>query len=162
MRIVTEDEKTAYIEGVKQLKGGHRRQFMARIVRSLGYGGQRWANLELGWNRSTIQKGLRELEQGIPPLPPRGGPGRPRAEDLLPNLLIDIKAIVETETQTDPTFDSTRLYTRVTAPAILRALREDYGYSCDELPCEDTIRVKLNMLGYRLRKVQKSKPKKNT
>ena len=34
------------------------------------------------------------------------------------------------------------------------------GYSDEELPSEETIRVKINQLGYRLRSVQKSRPKK--
>ncbi|MBN1931745.1 MAG: hypothetical protein JW786_09085 [Desulfobacterales bacterium] len=39
-----------------QLKGHARRQFMARVVSLLGYGGQIRAERELGWDRKTIVK----------------------------------------------------------------------------------------------------------
>ena len=162
MRKVTEEEKEAYIEAAHNLKGGHRRQFMARIVNSLGWGGQRWAENELGWDRTTIRKGQQEIEAGVPPKDNSGGPGRPRAEEQLPDLLDDIKSIVEEQTQTDPTFKSTRLYTRLSARAVREALIAQFDYTDEELPTEETIRVKLNEMDYRLRAVQKSKPKKNT
>ena len=73
MRTVSESEKEAYQEGAKALKGGHRRQFMARVVNALGYGGQAWAYRELGWDRVTVRKGQRELAEGIPPKPNPGG-----------------------------------------------------------------------------------------
>jgi hypothetical protein len=58
---LTEALKTTYIETAQALKSSDRRVFMARIVKSLGRGGQRQAARELGWCRTTIQKGLREL-----------------------------------------------------------------------------------------------------
>jgi hypothetical protein len=36
------------------------------------------------------------------------------------------------------------------------------GYSDEELPTEETIRKRLNELGYSLKKVSKTKPKKNS
>lgn len=59
-------ESPTYIETAKALKGSDRRQFMARIVKSLGYGGQSYAAREFGWGRNTIAKGTGELESGIP------------------------------------------------------------------------------------------------
>lgn len=159
---VSEEQKQAYIEAARALKGGHRRQFMARIVNSLGRGGAAWANRELGWNRGTIAIGQRELEEEIPPVDPLGGSGRPRAEEHLPDLLEDIKAVVDAQSQTDPTFKSTRLYTRLSARALRQALIDQRGYTDEELPTQETIRVKLNDLGYRLRAVQKSKPQKKS
>jgi hypothetical protein len=160
MEHINEDRKQAYIDAASKLKGGHRRQFMARIVNSLGRGGATWAERELGWDRKTILKGQRELEAGMPPMNHPGGSGRPRAEEHLPDLLEDIKAIVDAQSQTDPTFKSTRLYTRLSARAVRQALIDQGGYTDEELPTQETIRVKLNELGYRLRAVQKSKPKK--
>ena len=52
-------------ETAKALKGSARRLFMARTGQELGKGGQRRAERELGWERKTIRKGLRELESGI-------------------------------------------------------------------------------------------------
>ena len=59
---LTEEQKSTYIETAKALKGSDRRMFMARVVKSLGRGGQRRAEAELGWNRCTISKGAHELE----------------------------------------------------------------------------------------------------
>jgi hypothetical protein len=45
---------------------------------------------------------------------------------------------------------------------VRQALIEQKGYKDEQLPTEETIRVKLNQLGYRLRAVQKSRPQKNS
>jgi len=47
------------------LKGARRRIFMAETVCSIGEGGQRTAEKALRWNRSTIRKGMHELQSGI-------------------------------------------------------------------------------------------------
>ncbi|GCE63002.1 hypothetical protein MiAbB_04957 [Microcystis aeruginosa NIES-4285] len=36
---------------------------MAQTVLELGYGGQTLAAQELGWNRTTIRKGIKELKR---------------------------------------------------------------------------------------------------
>jgi len=162
MEPVSTEQKEAYIQAANALKGGHRRQFMARIVNSLGYGGQSWAERELGWARPTIRKGQRELAAGVAPQPNPGGPGRPRAEVALPHLLDNLKTLADAQSQTDPTFRTTRLYTRLSARAARQALIDQFGYTDEELPSEDTIRIKLNSLGYHLRAVRKSQPKKSS
>ena len=133
---------------------------MARAVKMLGRGGQRPAERELGWDRATIRKGTHELESGFRCVEGYGARGRKRAEEKLPALLDDIKAIVAGQSQTDPSFASTRLYTRLSAAAVRHALITQKGYSDNELPTEETIRVKLNKLGDHLRSVQKSRPQK--
>ena len=136
--------------------------FMARVVKSLGWGGQTYAEKELGWNRETLSKGKYELENGIKIEDNFSARGSKKAEDKLPNLLLDIKSIVDSETQTDPTFKTTRLYSRLTAKEVRIQLIKKKSYTHEELPCEETIRVKLNKLGYNLKPVQKTKPKKNS
>ena len=152
--------KRIFIETAKTLKGSTRRLFMARVVKSLGKGGQRRAEIELRWNRRTIRKGTRELESGFRCYDHFAGRGRKPVEQHLPNLLNDIKAIAEAESQTDPTFKTTRLYIRLSAAAVREQLINQKGYSDEELPCEDTIRTKLNELGYHPKKVKKSQPLK--
>jgi hypothetical protein len=159
---LTAELKTTYIETAKVLKGSQRRVFMARIVRLLGYGGQSLAERELGWCRNTLRKGMTELDSGVAIEDDFSTRGRKKAEEKLPNLLIDIRAIVDGQSQTDPTFQSNRLYTRLSANEVRRQLIQQKGYSDDELPTEETIRVKLNALGYKLRAVQKSRPQKNS
>jgi hypothetical protein len=142
-----------------QLKGSARRMFMAETVQQLGYGGASVAQNNLGWNRGTVQKGRKELKNG-PIKDCFSDRGRKRSEELLPNLLEDIKKIVEPECQTDPSFNTCRLYTRITAEEVRKRLLEKYYYNEESTPCVRTINTKLNKLGYRLKKVQKTKPQK--
>lgn len=105
--------KSLYIKTAEKLKGSDRRQFMAEVVQGLGLGGQTLAERELGWNRRTIRKGMQELLSGQPIVDGHQRSGRKRIETKLPNLLEDIRGIVDPQTQTDPSFKSTRLYTRI-------------------------------------------------
>src|SRR6185436_8580594 len=86
--------------------------------------------------------------------------GRKRAEDHLPNLLADIAAIVDSQSQTDPQFRTQRLYTRLDAAEVRRQLIAQKHYRDAELPTVQTIMSKLNALGYYPQKVAKSEPKK--
>ena len=95
---------------------------MARTVKELGPGGQRRAERELGWNRQTLRKALRKLDCGAVCLDAISLRRRKRAEEHLPHLLDDIKAIVDSQSQTDPRFRTTRLYTRLTAAEVRRQL----------------------------------------
>lgn len=160
MKEITEELKTIFIETADTMRGSDRRLFMARVVKSLGWGGQSYAERELGWHRGVIRKGMHELETGIVCLDNFAGRGRKRAEEHLPNLLSDIKAIVDGQSQTDPTFRTSRLYTRLSAAEVRRQLIAQKGYRDEELPCAATIGNKLNDLDYRLRSVLKSKPEK--
>ncbi len=144
------------------LHGSDRRLFMARTVQLLGPGGQRLAERELGWSRVTLRKGLHELSSGIRCLDAFGARGRKRSEEYLPTLLDDIKALVDGQCQTDPTFRTQRLYSRLTAATVRQELIRQFGYRSRELPCAETIRCKMHQLGYHLTKVQKCKPKKRS
>lgn len=160
MMKLTEHAKALYIKTAKKLKGTDRRQFMASIVEGLGIGGQTFAEQELGWNRRTIRKGMKELKSGEPIIDGFKRSGRKRVETKLPNLLKDIKSLVDPHSQTDPSFKSTRLYTRMTANEVRRQLIEQFAYSDEELPSAETIRRRLNDLGYTLKRVLKTKPLK--
>ena len=86
--------------------------------------------------------------------------GEKKISLYLPHLLPDIQTIVRPESQTDPTFQTTRQYRRITAPNVRNQLLEISGYTDGELPTIRTILSTLNTLDYRPRKVVKSKPKK--
>jgi hypothetical protein len=133
---------------------------MARTVKELGPGGQRRAERELGWNRETIRKGAHELERGVTCLDNLSARGRKPAEAHLPDLLRDLAAIVDSQSQTDPQFRTKRLYTRLSAREVRRQLIAQKGYTDAELPTVQTITTKLNALGYYPQKVAKSAPKK--
>jgi len=112
--------KSLFIETAQTLKGHARRRFMAQTVRELGPGGQRRAEGELGWNRATIRKGMCELQSGLICLDNFAARGRKRAEAHLPNLLTDIAALVDGQSQADPQFRTNRLYTRLDAAEVRR------------------------------------------
>jgi len=142
------------------LKGTERRQFMAHVVLLMGKGGQRRAKCELGWDRDTIRKGMKELKGGIVCIDNFSGRGRKRAEEKCPFLLEDIKDIIDPLCQTDPTFRSTQLYSPIIAKEVRSRLIELKGYSTVDVPSVATINRKMNQLGYSLKKVAKCKPKK--
>ena len=158
---LNEAQMELYRATAKTLNGHERRLFMARVVKLLGKGGQSQAKRELGWDRDTIRKGLHELETGIRCIDNYGARGRKRSEEHLPNLLNDIQEIVDGQSQIDPSFESTNLYTRLSAAAVRQALITKKGYADEELPSQETIRVKLNELDYKLRSVKKTVPQKN-
>ena len=159
---LTDSIKTMLIETAKALKGSARRLFMARTVQELGPGGQQRAARELGWGRMTIRKGLRELDSGVACIDAFRLRGRKPAEQHLPTLLTDIQAIVDSQSQTDPQFRSSRLYTRLSAAEVRRQLIAEHGYTDAQLPSAATIGAKLNALGYYPQTVAKSRPQKKS
>ena len=157
---LTESLKTLFKDTANRLAGADRRIFIAQTVRELGVGGQRRAERELGWNRTLIRKGERELASGITCIDNVHARGRKRVEQHLPNLLHDIRALADSESQADPQLRHARLYTRLTAKEVRRQLIALKGYTDEQLPCQETIRIKLNELGFVLRQVQKTLPQK--
>jgi hypothetical protein len=150
------------IDTAKALKGSQKRLFVARTVKAMGRGGQRWAEDHLGWSRVTIRKGMRELLSGITCLDAFSARGRRPVEGRLPRLLDDIKDIADGQSQADPRFQTARLFTRISAAEVRRQLIATKGYTDDELPTQQTINTKLNLLGFRLTKVAKCRPQKES
>lgn len=157
---LTSKVKELLIEGAKQLQGYARRLFLARAVEAMGPRGQRRAQRELGWDRETIRKGLHELRAGVECVDGRCANGAKSADELWPNLREDMKDIVDSQSQTDPRFHTTRLYRRLSVPQVVVQLKAQKGYTERTLPSDETIRTLLNAMGYRPSKVQKTKPKK--
>jgi Rhodopirellula transposase DDE domain len=155
---LTSEVKSTIQKAFKLLKGSSRRFFMASVVVQLDKGGQRLAEHELGWNRDLIRKGLRELKSGMTCVDNFSSRGRKLCEDLQPALATDIREIVDSHCETDPTFRTTRLYRRLTAKEVCRQLVEDKGYRVDQIPGERSMRDVLSRMGFHPRKVVKSKP----
>lgn len=160
--ILTDSLKTLFIDTAKRLKGTERRQFMAQVVQELGAGGQSLAERELGWNRGTIRKGMKELTSGVAIKDAFHLRGRKSTEDKLPNFLNHIREIVEPYTQADPSLKTERLFCRLSAAQVRRQLIEKKGYRDEDLPTQEVIRQRLNQMNYRLKRVAKIKPKKNS
>jgi len=139
--------------------GAERRRFMARTVEQLDLS-QRQAQRYFGWSRDTLRKAQHEARSGITCCDATSARGRKPAEFHLPHLLDDIRAIAQDHCQTDPTFQTTRLYCRLTAAEVRQQLIDRKGYTPEALPSIQTIGGKLNALGFRLRKVAKCRPQK--
>ena len=85
--------------------------------------------------------------------------GRKRWEDTHPEAADDLRRLADAHAQQDPTFRTRLTYTRLTAQAAGKALREQ-GDSEEQLPSPSTMAEVLNRMGFRLRKVMKAKPQK--
>ena len=152
---ITPDIREMLSETRDNLSGYKCRHFMAQVVETMLDGSPTRAEKELGWNRVTLFKALKELRGGYCIIDRYHLRGRKRAEAHLPNLLEDIQELAERYSQTDPTFRTTRQYTRLTTAALRQQLIDEKGYSDAELPTEETIRLKLNAMGYGLKRVKK-------
>jgi hypothetical protein len=128
----------------------------------MGRGGQVWAEAHLRWNRETIRKGMHELRTGMTCVDAFPCRRRKPAEEHLPRLLDDIRAIADAHSQADPKFQTRRLFVRISAASVRRRLIAEKGYTDAELPTQQTINTKLNMLGYRLTRVAKCRPQKGS
>lgn len=133
---------------------------MAGIVDLLGKGGQRLAESVLGWNRVTIRKGKRELDSGTNLVDQFHKRGRKPSEHHLPNLMDDIRDIVNPVTQADPTLRSKRIYSPLTAKEVRRRLQADKAYKASKLPVIRTISNKLRDMDIRPKRVKKCNPLK--
>jgi hypothetical protein len=58
---------------------------------------------ELNWNRKVIIKGIKELKRGLQCIDDYSSSGRKLSKYHLPNLLDNIRVIVEPVSQVDPT-----------------------------------------------------------
>jgi hypothetical protein len=145
-------------DAAKKLTGSKRRAFQAQVAIDYLAGSPRKAERLFGWDRRTVQLGLHELRTGIVCLDNFKRRGNKKSEEKDERLKVDIRSLAEPESQTDPKFQTPFKYTRLTAKAVRAALITEKGWKDQDLPCEKTIGNILNRLGYRLRRVQKSKP----
>ena len=153
-------------DAAEKLTGHRKRAFQAKVTWDYLGGSARRAETVFGWGREAVQRGLREI-QGLRELPIvvtrqnyRDARGRRKTEERLARLEEDIRSLVDPQSQADPKFQSTFAYTRLTAAAVRQALLNHKDYKDRDLPSERTIRRILNRLGFRLRRVQKTKPVK--
>src|SRR6516165_5944383 len=147
------------IETADSLSGTERRRFLANTLNKLQLGQRQAASL-FGWGRDTLRKAGHEMRTGLTCADAFGLRGRKPVEFHLPHLFDDLRDLVQDHLQTDPTFQTTGLYCRLSAHAVRKQLIARGGYTDEQLPSVQTIAAKLNVLGFRLRTVAKSRPQK--
>src|SRR5262249_34908113 len=143
------------IETADSLSGAERRRFMAHALNKLRLGQREAAGL-FGWGRDTLRKASHELRTGLTCADAFGLRGRKPVELHLPHLFDDLRGLVQDHLQADPTFQTTGLYCRLSAPEVRRQLIARGGATAGQLPSVRTLASKLNLLGFRLRSVVKS------
>src|SRR5713101_4972018 len=142
------------------MTGPRRRAFEAEMTIKYCEGNPLMAEAVFGWGRQTVALGLAERRTGIICLGAQSAcSGRKRWEEQHPPAAQALRQLAEAHAQQDPTFRTSLAYTRLTAQAALKALREQ-EYGEDQLPSPSTMAEVLNRMGFRLRKVVKAKPQK--
>lgn len=144
------------------LSGAERRAFQATMALKYCGGNARRAERVFGWGRETVELGLHEQRTGIVCVGAQAAFGGNRLwEEQHPEVAHALWALAQSHSQQDPTFRTALSYTRLTAAEALAQLRaQGFPESC--LPSPSTMAEVLNRNGYRLRKVVKAKPQKNS
>jgi hypothetical protein len=143
-----------------KMTGPNRRAFEAEMTLKYCEGNPLMAEAVLGWGRQTVALGLAERRTGIICLGAQSAfSGRKRWEEQHPQAAQALRQLADAHSQQDPTFRTSLTYTRLTAQAALKALREQ-GYGEEQLPSPSAMAEVLNRMGFRLRKVVKAKPQK--
>lgn len=143
----------------KKMSGPKRRAFMAEVTLKYCNGSARKAEIVFGWGRQCVETGLGEKRTGIVCLNNRKGhSGAKLWEVKHPEAADFLRQYAESYSQQDPTFRSTKMYTRLTISEA-RKLLQDNGYK-KECPPHSTMGNILNRMGFHLRKITKTKPQK--
>ena len=83
-----------------------RRRFQAQVVIDHCGGSTRLAKTVFGWDQETTRKALLEQETGTT-IPDKPRKSRPSFSEKLSNLQKDIRSLVDPNSQTHPTFETT-------------------------------------------------------
>ena len=157
---VWEKCKDTLIDAIGKLKGSDKRIALAMIAKDIGIGGQSFVSKEFKVSRDTIRAGMREIENGVSTEVKVETRGRKKIEKKLLHLVEDIKDIIDSENQTDPSFKTTKPFTKLTSKEIRKQLITQKNYTDDELPTVQTINNKIKVLGFNHNKVNRLIPKK--
>jgi hypothetical protein len=159
---LTESVRDTIQLAARKLAGFRRRQFQAEMAIKYCRSNPRRAERMFGWGREAVNTGLNELRTGIRCVENYSARGRRKSEEKTPELAQEIHALVEPKSQADPKFQTPLAYTRMTAKAVHERLVASATGHARQVPTERTVHNILNRLGYRLRRVQKTKPQKKS
>jgi hypothetical protein len=107
----------------RKLTGFSRRQFQAEMAVKYCEANPRRAEDVFGWGREAVNTGLNELRTGIRCVEDFSARGRRKTEEVAPELVPQIHALVEPLSQADPKFQTPLAYTRMTAKAVHQHLQ---------------------------------------
>ena len=138
-------------EAAQKLTGSKRRGFEAKVTNDYLSGSARKAERIFKWGRKTVQLGQKELETGIICIDNHSARGRKKMEETTPSLISDIAELLENGTQTDPKFQTSQRFCRISAQSTCRMLEQEKGYASGKLKIR-TMNNILNRLGYTLKK----------
>jgi len=141
-----------------KLSGSDRREAAAEIALEYGKGGQTYVAEAFRMSRNTVRKGIDEIKSGIKTEDKFNERGRKKATEKLPDLENQIKAVLDSQCQADPKFQTDRLYTKMTIGEIRKQLIKQYGYADEELPSDRTLDTIVNDMKYTLKTVKKTEP----
>jgi len=156
----TESMKETIKSATRKLTGFRRRQFQAEMAVKYCQGDPRRAEQVFGWGRDAVNTGLNELRTGIRCVDNFSARGRHKTETKQPELVPEIHSLVEPASQADPKFQTRLAYTRITAKAVHDQLVANTVGTNRHVPAQRTVHDIMNRLGYRLRRVRKTKPQK--
>ncbi len=159
---LTEQVRETIRSAASKLTGYLRRQLQAEVAEQYCARNPRRAELVFGWGRAAVQLGLQERRSGIRCIDDYSTRGRHKTEEIIPELTAEIEALVEPASQADPKFQTALAYTRMTAKAVHEQLVGKAAQLSGPVPAERTVHDILNRLGFRLRRVRKTKPQKNS
>ena len=146
---------------VERVPWPERRLAMAEVTQNLLDGKSRVAEYVFGWNRETVKVGLEELRTGVAHMNDLSKRRKPKTEEKYPQLVEDIRVLMEPNSQAESHLRTALAYTHLTAAAVRNALLEK-GWSEEKLPKVRTLSNILNRMNYRLRQVVKTKVQKKT
>ncbi len=116
--MLSEKVKETIIDAAKKLTGHRKRDFIAKVAEDYFKGSARKAESVMGWERTSVQLGIEERRTGIICVDNYRARGRHKSEEILPNLVADIHALVDEEAQADPKMKTTFAYTQVSTRAV--------------------------------------------
>jgi hypothetical protein len=136
-----------------------RRQAMADATMTLLEGKPRVAEAVFGWGRATVELGMHELQSGIVCLNDLSNRRKPKTEEKYPQLLDELRAITEADSQAQSHLRTDFTYTNMTATSVRSALLEK-GWPEGTIPTVRTLSNILNRQNYKLRRVTKTQVEK--
>jgi len=137
-----------------------RRIFVAEMSLKYCGGSPRKTESVFGWGREMVAMGLGEKRTGICCISGHSSfSGNIRWEERHPEVAQVLRELADSHAQQDSSFTTEIAFTRLTAEAALKQLRSK-GFGETQLPANGTMAKILNRMGYRLRPVEKAKPKK--